>query len=69
MAPTTRKKTPSTPAPSKSDGKPNLSSVVTPDKPNATKKALDYASVPKKIANETKTTYPAMSKIVRFLLF
>jgi hypothetical protein len=58
MAPTTRKKTPSTPAPSKSDGKPNLSSVVTPDKPNATKKALDSASVPKKNRKRNENDIP-----------
>ena len=48
MAPKTRNQTPSTPAPSKGDGKPNLLSVVTPDKPNATNKAPDSASIPKK---------------------
>jgi hypothetical protein len=48
MAPKTRNQTPSTPAHSKEDGKPDLSSVVTPDKPIATSTAPDSAPIPKK---------------------
>ena len=48
MASTTRNKTPSTQATSKGDGKSNSLSVVTPNKPNATNKAPNSASIPKK---------------------
>jgi hypothetical protein len=58
MAPKTRNQTPSTPAPSKGNGKTNLLSVVTPDKQDATINAPNSASIPKKICKQNVNDIP-----------